>query len=106
MKQNKTRQILARQKLRATLQPLPENYKLPKLTAEERKLIYAPKPATEAPQHLRSNEWVEGWKQTQKPRRIKRVAKATAKTTIWGLGMLTAIAGGILAGETKRGLHS
>jgi hypothetical protein len=35
-----------------------------------------------------------------------RVAKRTAKATGWGLGMITAIAGGILLGESKRGLHS
>jgi hypothetical protein len=35
-----------------------------------------------------------------------RVAKKTAKASGLGLAMLTAIVGGIMVGETKKGLHS
>jgi hypothetical protein len=86
---NRTRAILAAQKVRVKTDPLPTEIKL---TAEQRKAIYAPKSALEiipkrAPMPLRA-------------------AKTTAKATAWGLGMLTAIAGGILLGESKRGFRS
>lgn len=101
---NRTRQLLARQKLRAQATPQPIE-KLPPLTADQRRELYGPRRATEAPKHLQGAEWVEGWQQTKRPK-VVRVAKATAKGTAWGFGVLTAIAAGILAGETKRGLHS
>lgn len=105
MTPNKTRQILAAQKLK--LEATPQRIeKLPPLTAAQRREMYAPKPYTTAPQHLQGAEWVNEWQQVRKPRRVVRAAKGTAKATGWALGMLTAIAGGILAGETKRGLHS
>lgn len=108
MNANKTRQMLVNQKLKAeTLsKPLTPNDKLPKLTAEQRRELYAPKPATSAPQHLQGDAWVNGWQQTQRPRRIVRATKATAKAGGWFVVMLTAIAGGILVGESKRGLYS
>ena len=86
---NRTRAILAAQKVRVKTDPLPTETKL---TAEQRKAIYAPKSALEiipkrAPMPLRA-------------------AKTTAKATAWGLGMITAIAGGILLGESKRGFRS
>ena len=86
---NRTRSILAAQKVRVKTDPLPTETKL---TAEQRKAIYAPKSALEiipkrAPMPLRA-------------------AKTTAKATAWGLGMITAIAGGILLGESKRGFRS
>lgn len=102
---NRTRQLLVRQKLRAEATPQPLPAKLPALTADQRRELYGPRRASDAPKHLQGAEWVEGWKQTKRPK-VVRVAKATAKGTAWGFGMLTAIAAGILAGETKRGLHS
>ena len=86
---NRTRAILAAQKVRVKTDPPPTETKL---TAEQRKAIYAPKSALEiipkrAPMPLRA-------------------AKTTAKATGWGLGMITAIAGGILLGESKRGFRS
>lgn len=80
---------MAAQKVRVKTEPQPT---APKLTPEERKAIYAPKSALEiipkrAPMPLRA-------------------AKTTAKASAWGLGMITAIAGGILLGESKRGFRS
>jgi hypothetical protein len=93
MNANRNRLILAQQKARqlATPQPLPDNYQLPKLTAEERKAIYAPKPATSAPQQLQGAQWVNAW-------------KTTARIT-YGLTAFTAVLfGGIIAGESKKGI--
>ena len=87
---NRTRAILAAQKVRVKTDPTPEEET--KLTAEERKAIYAPKPAAPIIAH-------------RAPMPV-RVAKTTAKATGWGLGMVAAIAGGILLGESKRGFRS
>jgi hypothetical protein len=93
MNTNRTRAILAQQKARqlATPQPLPDGFTLPKLTAEQRKAIYAPKPASTAPQHLQANEWVTAW---------KMVSRVT-----YGLTAFSAVLfGGIIAGESKKGI--
>jgi hypothetical protein len=93
MNANRTRAILAAQKVKqeATPQPLPEGFTLPKLTAEERKAIYAPKPASSAPQHLQGSEWVRAW------RMVTRVT--------YGLTAFSAVLfGGIIAGESKKGI--
>lgn len=82
------RAILAAQKVRLKSDPEPET----KLTAEERRAIYAPKSAVAII--------------PQRPAMPLRVAKTTVKATGWGLGMITAIAGGILLGESKRGFRS
>lgn len=82
------RAILAAQKVRLKSDPAPEA----KLTAEERRAIYAPKPVAPIIAH--------------RPAMPLRVAKTTAKATGLGLGMITAIAGGILLGESKRGFRS
>lgn len=82
------RAILAAQKVRVKTDPAPEA----KLTAEERRAIYAPKSAVQII--------------PQRPAMPLRVAKTTVKATGWGLGMITAIAGGILLGESKRGFRS
>jgi hypothetical protein len=82
------RAILAAQKVRLKSDPAPET----KLTADERRAIYAPKSAVQIIQH--------------RPPMPLRVAKTTVKATGWGLGMITAIAGGILLGESKRGFRS
>jgi hypothetical protein len=62
-----------------------------KLTPEQRKAIYAPKPATAAPQHLQGNDWVKAW------RTIERIT--------YGLTAFSAlIFGGLVAGETKKAI--
>ena len=87
---NRQRAIMAQQKVRLITDPKPEEQA--KLTAEERKAIYAPKPATEIIKH--------------RPPMPVRVVKTTAKATGWGLGIFTAILGGILVGESKTGFRS
>jgi hypothetical protein len=90
---NRQRLILAQQKAKqlATPQPLPEGFTLPKLTAEERKAIFAPKPASSAPQQLQGSEWVTAW------RMVTRVT--------YGLTAFSAVLfGGIIAGESKKGI--
>jgi hypothetical protein len=85
---------MAQQKIKQqnTLQPLPDNFKLPPLTAEERKAIYAPKSSLEIIKH--------------RPPMPVRVVKTTAKTAGWLFGMIGAISGGILLSESKRGFRS
>lgn len=90
MNAKRTRAILAAQKVRVKTDPTPQEAK--KLTQEERKAIYAPKSAVAIIPH--------------RPPMPVRVVKTTAKATGWGLGMITAIAGGILIGESKRGFRS
>jgi hypothetical protein len=87
---NRRRSILAAQKVRVRRDPTPEEQT--KLTAEQRKAIYGPRPV--APIIA-----------TRPPMPV-RVVKTTAKATGWGLGMIGAIAGGILLGESKRGFRS
>jgi hypothetical protein len=71
-------------------QPIPEGFTLPKLTAEQRREIYAPKPATSAPQHLQAPQWIEAWK--------------TVSRITYGLTAFTAlIFGGVVAKESKKG---
>lgn len=82
------RAIMAAQKVRVKTDPAPET----KLTADERRAIYAPKPVAPII--------------ATRPAMPLRVAKTTVKATGWGLGMITAIAGGILLGESKRGFRS
>jgi hypothetical protein len=82
------RAILAAQKVRVKTDPAPEA----KLTADERRAIYAPKPVAPII--------------AMRPAMPVRVVKTSAKATGWGLGMITAIAGGILLGESKRGFRS
>jgi hypothetical protein len=87
---NRTRAILAAQKVRVRTDPTAEEET--KLTAEERKAIYAPKPVAPIIAH--------------RPPMPVRVAKTTVKATGWGLGIFTAIIGGILVGESKQGFRS
>jgi hypothetical protein len=87
---NRQRAIMAAQKVRVKSDPKPEEQT--KLTAEERRAIYAPKSSLEIIKH--------------RPPMPLRVVKTTAKTTGWMLGMVGAIAGGILWGESKRGMRS
>ena len=82
-------QKVAAQKVRVKTDPLPTEGKL---TAEQRKQMYAPKSAlaiipNRAPMPIRA-------------------VKTTAKTGGVLLAMLTAITAGILVGETKKGCRS
>ena len=91
---NRTRAIMAAQKVAAGLvrvktDPTPE---APKLTAEQRKEMYAPKSALAII--------------PKRPPMPVRVAKTTAKTGGVLFGMLSAITAGILIGETKKGIRS
>lgn len=90
---NRHRLILAQQKARqlATPQPLPEGFTLPKLTAEERKKIYAPRPSSSAPQHLQAPEWVRVW-------------RTTTRATYGLTAILAVLFGGIILGESKKGI--
>jgi hypothetical protein len=90
MNANRQRAILAAQKVRVKTDPQPE--KQTRLTAEERKAMYAPKSAVAMIPH--------------RPAMPVRVAKTTVKATGWGLGIFTAILGGILVGESKQGFRS
>ncbi len=87
---NRQRAILAAQKVRVKSDPQPEEQAT--LTPEERKAIYAPKSSLEIIKH--------------RPAVPVRIVKTTAKATGWGLGMFTAIVGGILLGESKQGFKS
>ena len=93
MNPNRHRAIIAAQKVKqlATPQPLPDDYQLPKLTAAQRKAIYAPRPATSAPQHLQGPEWVRVW-------------KTTTRATYGLTALLAVLFGGIIAGESKKGI--
>jgi hypothetical protein len=88
---NRTRYLLAAQKVRLKTDPQPTP-EAPKLTAEQRKEMYAPKSALAII--------------PKRPPMPLRAAKTTAKTGGVFLAMLTAIVGGIVIGETKKGLHS
>ena len=87
----RTRAILAAQKVRVVTDPKPTP-EAPKLTAEQRKEMYAPKSALEII--------------PKRPPMPVRAVKTTAKTGGVLLAMLTAITAGILVGETKKGLRS
>jgi hypothetical protein len=91
MNPNRQRAILAAQKVRVKTDPVPTP-EAPKLTAEQRRDMYAPKSALAVI--------------PKRPPMPVRVAKSTAKTGGVLLGMLTAITAGILVGETKKGLRS
>jgi hypothetical protein len=83
--------ILAAQKVRLKTDPVPTP-EAPKLTAEQRREMYAPKSALAII--------------PKRPPMPVRAAKTTAKASLGLLGMLTAITAGILIGETKKGVRS
>ncbi len=90
---NRTRAIMAAQKVAAGLvrvktDPTPE---APKLTAEQRKAIYAPKAASSAPQQLQGPQWVTAW-------------RTTTRATLGLTALLAVLFGGIIAGESKKGI--
>lgn len=91
MNANRTRALLAAQKVRRVDDPKAIERAL-QLTPEQRKAIYAPKPATEAPQHLRGNEWVQAWR--------------TVEKITYGLTAFSAlIFGGLIVGESKKSIR-
>jgi hypothetical protein len=62
-----------------------------KLTAEQRKELFAPKPASAAPAHLQGSEWVRAWK--------------TLERITYGLTAFSAlIFGGLIVGESKKSI--
>jgi len=88
---NRQRAIMAQQKIKEmnTAKPLPDNFKLPTLTREQRKELFAPKAANTAPAHLQGNEWVRAWR--------------TVEKITYGLTAFSAlIFGGLIVGETKK----
>jgi len=85
------RALMAAQKVRRVDDPKSIEEAL-KLTPEQRKAIYAPKSALEIIPN--------------RPAMPVRVVKTTAKATGIGLGIFTAILGGILVGESKQGFRS
>jgi hypothetical protein len=88
MNPNRQRAILAAQKVRVVTDPLPSEGKL---TPAQRREMYAPKPASNAPQQLQGPQWVKTWR--------------TATRLTYGLTAFTAlIFGGIIAGESKKGI--
>jgi hypothetical protein len=90
---NRHRAIMAAQKVKqqATPQPLPADFTLPKLTAEQRKAIYAPMAASKAPQHLQAPQWVKAW-------------RTTTRLTYGLTAIFAVFFGGIIAGESKKGI--
>lgn len=80
---------MAAQKVRVKTDPKPEDGKL---TAEQRREMYAPKSAVEII--------------PKRPAMPLRAAKTSAKTGGVILGMITAISAGILLGESKRGVRT
>jgi hypothetical protein len=93
MNPNRHRAIMAAQKVKqqATPQPLPADFTLPKLTAEQRKAIYAPRAANSAPQQLQGPNWVTAW-------------RTTTRATYGLTALLAVLFGGIIAGESKKGI--
>ena len=62
-----------------------------KLTREQRKELFSPKPASAAPAHLQGSEWVRAWK--------------TLERITYGLTAFSAlIFGGLIAGESKKAI--
>jgi hypothetical protein len=87
---NRTRAILAAQKVRRVDDPKAIEQAL-KLTPEQRREMYAPKPATAAPQHLGGSEWVRAW------RTVERIT--------YGLTAFSALLfGGLVAGESRKAI--
>ena len=84
------RAIMAAQKVRRVDDPKAIEQAL-KLTAEQRKAMFAPKPASAAPEHLRGSEWVRAWK--------------TLERITYGLTAFSAlIFGGLIIEESKKSI--
>ena len=90
MNNNRKRNLMRNQKIRRT----PTSVRLdslPPLTQEQRKEIYAPRPATSAPKQLQAPEWVTAWKMIEK--------------TTYGLTAISGLLfGGLLMGESKKSI--
>ena len=85
---NRTRAILAAQKVRRVDDPKAIEQAL-KLTPEQRREMFAPKPATAAPRELQGGEWVRAWR--------------TVEKITYGLTAFSAlIFGGLIVGESKK----
>jgi hypothetical protein len=85
------RAIMAAQKVRRVDDPKLITEAM-KLTPEQRRELYAPKPASAAPEHLRGSEWVRAWR--------------TMERVTYGLTAFTAlIFGGLVAGESKKSVR-
>jgi hypothetical protein len=89
MNANRKRAILAAQKVRLVSDPRPVDRKL---TAEERKAMYAPKSALAIIPN--------------RPAMPIRAARSTAKASGVLMAMITAVSAGILLGESKRGIRT
>ena len=87
---NRARAILAAQKVRRVDDPKAIEQAL-KLTPEQRREMYAPKPATAAPQHLGGSEWVRAW---------RTLEKVTYSLTAFSALLF----GGLVAGESKKAI--
>ena len=84
------RALMAAQKVRRVDDPKAIEQAL-KLTPEQRKAMFAPKPASAAPNHLQGNEWVRAWK--------------TLERITYGLTAFSAlIFGGLIVGESKKSI--
>jgi hypothetical protein len=84
------RALMAAQKVRRVDDPKAIEQAL-KLTAQQRKELFAPKPASAAPAHLQGSEWVRAWK--------------TLERITYGLTAFSAlIFGGLIAGESKKAI--
>lgn len=84
------RAIMAAQKVKRVDDPKAIEQAL-KLTAQQRKELFAPKPASAAPAHLQGSEWVRAWK--------------TLERITYGLTAFSAlIFGGLIAGESKKAI--
>lgn len=85
---NRQRAIMAAQKVRRVDDPKAIENAM-KLTPEQRKAMYSPKSATQAPQHLQGSEWVRAWK--------------TLERITYGLTAFSAVLfGGLIVGESKK----
>jgi hypothetical protein len=89
MNANRKRAILAAQKVRLVSDPKPVDGKL---TAEERKAMYAPKSALAIIPN--------------RPAMPIRAVRSTAKASGVLMAMITAVSAGILLGESKRGIRT
>ena len=84
------RALMAAQKVKRVDDPKAIEQAL-KLTAEQRKAMFAPKPASAAPDHLQGNEWVRAWK--------------TVERITYGITAFSAlIFGGLIVGESKKSI--
>ena len=70
------RAIMAAQKVRRVDDPklIAEAMKL---TREQRKELFAPKPASAAPEYLRGSEWVRAW------RTVERITYGLQRLDLW-----------------------